>query len=109
MGEAKHHLMNREMIGLLRPHAWLINAARGPLVDEAALYDALSSGRLAAAGVDVLVEEPAKAVTTSAIAAGLASAVRALPEEMAHYKSLPMFRAAMLAWLDRLVSDRREA
>jgi D-3-phosphoglycerate dehydrogenase len=49
------------MIGLLRPHAWLINAARGPLVDEAALYDALSSGRLAAAGMDVLVEEPAKA------------------------------------------------
>lgn len=61
LGDATHHLMNREMIGLLRPHAWLINAARGPLVDEAALHEALSSGRLAAAGMDVLVEEPAKA------------------------------------------------
>jgi D-3-phosphoglycerate dehydrogenase / 2-oxoglutarate reductase len=61
LGEATHHLMNREMIGLLPPHAWLINAARGPLVDEAALFVALSSGKLAAAGVDVLVEEPAKA------------------------------------------------
>jgi D-3-phosphoglycerate dehydrogenase len=61
LGEATHHLMNREMIGLLRPHGWLINAARGPLVDEAALFVALSSGKLAAAGVDVLVEEPAKA------------------------------------------------
>jgi len=60
LGEATHHMMNREMIGLLRPHAWLINAARGPLVDEAALYEALSSGKLAAAGVDVLAEEPAK-------------------------------------------------
>jgi len=61
LSEETYHLMNREMIGLLRPHAWLINAARGPLVDETALCDALSSGRLAAAGVDVLVEEPAKA------------------------------------------------
>jgi D-3-phosphoglycerate dehydrogenase len=61
LGDATHHLMNREMIGLLRPHAWLINAARGPLVDEAALYEALSSGRLAAAGLDVLAQEPAKA------------------------------------------------
>jgi D-3-phosphoglycerate dehydrogenase len=61
LGEDTHHLMNREMIGLLRPHAWLINAARGPLLDEAALCEALASGRLAAAGVDVLVEEPANA------------------------------------------------
>jgi heme-dependent oxidative N-demethylase alpha subunit-like protein len=52
-------------------------------------------------GIRVHVYPLAKAVTTSAIAAGLASAVRALPEEMAHYKSLPMFRTAMLAWLDR--------
>lgn len=60
LGEDTHHLMNREMIGLLPPHAWLINAARGPLADETALYEALSSGRLAAAGVDVLAREPAK-------------------------------------------------
>jgi D-3-phosphoglycerate dehydrogenase / 2-oxoglutarate reductase len=60
LGDATHHLMNREMIGLLRPHAWLINAARGPLVDESALYDALSSGQLAAAGLDVLMQEPAR-------------------------------------------------
>lgn len=44
----------------------------------------------------------AAAVTTPETAAALASAVRALPVEMAHYKSLPMFQAAMLAWLDRL-------
>jgi D-3-phosphoglycerate dehydrogenase / 2-oxoglutarate reductase len=61
LGDETHHLMNREMLGLLPPHAWLINAARGPLVDESALYDALSSGRLAAAGLDVLMQEPAKA------------------------------------------------
>jgi D-3-phosphoglycerate dehydrogenase len=61
LSEATHHIMNRETLGLLRPHAWLINAARGPLVDEVALHEALSSGKLAAAGMDVLVEEPAKA------------------------------------------------
>jgi D-3-phosphoglycerate dehydrogenase len=61
LGDETHHLMNREMLGLLPPHAWLINAARGPLVDEAALHDALASGRLAAAGLDVLMQEPAKA------------------------------------------------
>ena len=41
------------------------------------------------------------AVAAPAIAARLAAAVRALPELMAHYKSLPGYRAALLAWLDR--------
>jgi dimethylamine monooxygenase subunit A len=52
-------------------------------------------------GIRVHVYKLAKVVTRPAIAAALASAVRALPEEMAHYKSLPMFQAALLAWLDR--------
>jgi len=47
----------------------------------------------------------AKAVTSPAIAACLAAAVRALPEEMAHYKSLPMFQAALLAWLDKVAAS----
>src|SRR6202041_2574083 len=52
LGEATRPLINREMLGLMKPTAWLINAARGPLVDEAALVEALSSGRLEAAGPD---------------------------------------------------------
>ena len=51
-------MINREMLGLMKPTAWLINAARGPLVDEAALIEALSSGKLEAAGLDVQLHEP---------------------------------------------------
>jgi hypothetical protein len=53
-------------------------------------------------GIRVHVYPLTRAITTPPCAARLAAAVRALPSEMAHYKSLPMFQTAMLAWLDRL-------
>ena len=58
LGEATRHMIGRELLSLMKPTAWLINTARGPIVDEAALTEALSSGRLQAAGLDVLVHEP---------------------------------------------------
>jgi lactate dehydrogenase-like 2-hydroxyacid dehydrogenase len=52
------HLMNRERLGLLRRDAYLINTARGDVVDEAALVDALTAGRFAGAALDVYEKEP---------------------------------------------------
>ena len=59
--DSTRHLVNAERLATMKPTAILINTARGPLVDEAALAAALNAGTIAAAGVDVLSEEPARA------------------------------------------------
>ena len=56
--EDTHHLIDAEALAKMRPTAMLINTARGPIVDEAALAEALSAGRIAGAGLDVTEVEP---------------------------------------------------
>jgi len=55
---ATRHLINAETLRLMRPDAVLVNAARGPIVDEAALIDALQAGVIAGAALDVFELEP---------------------------------------------------
>lgn len=54
-----HHLIGAPELRRMRPTAVLINTSRGPVVDEAALVEALREGRLAGAGLDVYEQEPA--------------------------------------------------
>ena len=52
------NIINAEALAKMKKTAILLNVARGPVVDEQALYDALTTGQIAAAGLDVLVKEP---------------------------------------------------
>ena len=53
-----HHLIGAAELEAMKPSAVLVNAARGPVVDERALAEALAAGRIAAAGLDVYEHEP---------------------------------------------------
>lgn len=58
LSDATRHIVNAERIALMKPTAYLINTARGPIVDQKALTKALQERRIAGAGLDVLEQEP---------------------------------------------------
>ncbi len=61
LNEETRHLINAKQLGHMKPTAYLINVARGPVVDEKALYDVLSKRKIAGAALDVFEEEPTPA------------------------------------------------
>ena len=61
LSDETHHYVNAERLATMRPTAYLINTARGPVVDQRALHDALTNGTIAGAALDVFDVEPAPA------------------------------------------------
>ncbi len=61
LNDDTREIIYKQTLGMMKPTAMLINTGRGPLIDELALADALNSGQLFAAGLDVLSSEPPKA------------------------------------------------
>lgn len=58
LDDRTRHLMNADRFARMRPQAFFVNMARGPVADEAALTEALRAGRIAGAGLDVFEREP---------------------------------------------------
>ena len=58
LSDDTHHLISSAQLAIMKPTAYLINMSRGPVVDQAALYDALVNHKIAGAALDVLEKEP---------------------------------------------------
>jgi glyoxylate reductase len=69
LSEATHHLIGEAELRAMKPTACLVNASRGPVIDEAALVRALREGWIAGAGLDVYEKEPALAPGLAELAA----------------------------------------
>ncbi len=61
LNDETRHLVNRQTLGLMKPTAYLVNTSRGPMVDHAALAEALRGGTIGGAGIDVYDNEPPEA------------------------------------------------
>ena len=102
---ATHHLIGAAELSLMKRSAVLVNIARGGVVDDAALVDALAAGRLAAAGLDVFEDEPRLnpgffSLSNVVMTPHIASSTRATRNAMAQLA---------IANLDAVLDDRRPA
>jgi glyoxylate reductase len=89
LNDETRHLMGARQFALMKRTAFLINTSRGPIIDEKALAQALTEGRLAGAGIDVYENEPKieralLTVNNVVLTPHLGSAVMELRERMAH-------------------------
>ncbi len=89
MNAETHHLIGAAEFAMMKPTAFVINTARGPIIDEAALVDALAQGRIAGAGLDVFENEPVVdpdllKMPNVALAPHLGSAVAEVRDTMAN-------------------------
>jgi len=90
------HLIDAAALGKMRKHAVIVNTARGPIIDEGALFEALDKGSIGAAGIDVLESEPPAANNP------LLSKDNALVSPHVAWYSEESFEADMIDGMDEL-------
>lgn len=90
---ATYHIMNRETFRRMKPGSWLINTARGALVDTEALIDAVTCGHLAGAALDVFEQEPLPLDAPVLHTPGILCTPHAGAETAETYQSISMMTA----------------
>lgn len=101
-----HHLIGEDELALMKPTAYLVNTARGPIVDETALYRALVEDRIAGAGLDVFEDEPLKPTNPLLALPNVVATPHALPRAWeSTARTTRMIQDAVLAILDGRLPD----
>jgi len=101
-----HHLIGEDELALMKPTAYLVNTARGPIVDEMALYRALVEARIAGAGLDVFEDEPLKPTNPLLALPNVVATPHALPRAWeSTARTTRMIQDAVLAILDGRLPD----
>jgi len=104
------HMINEKTLALLKPSAIYVNTSRGPVQDERALFEALTRGKLAAAGLDVWEDEPTSAdnpilnLENVVCSAHMAGVTREATRQAAMQVSGEMLRVLRGEWPDVLVN-----
>jgi phosphoglycerate dehydrogenase-like enzyme len=101
-----HHIMNAEVLAAMRPDAYFVNIARGGIVDEPALIEALRAKRIAGAGLDVASKEPLPPESPLWALDNVIITPHAAGEcEEYHELALEIFEKNLRCYLDGRVSD----
>jgi D-3-phosphoglycerate dehydrogenase len=101
-----HHLVGEQEIALVKPTAYIVNTARGPVIKEEALYRALVEGRIAGAGLDVFEDEPLKPTNPLLELSNVVATPHSLPRAWeSTARTTGMIQDAVLAILDGRIPD----
>lgn len=101
-----HHLVGEQEIASMKPTAYIVNTARGPVIKEEALYKALVTGKIAGAGLDVFEEEPLKPTNPLLQLSNVVATPHALPRAWeSTARTTSMIQDAVLAIIEGRIPE----